>query len=319
MLVSIIVPTFNRAGMLLELLDSIVAQAHRPVEVVVVDDCSTDETCSVVKGFFAGRSGGTDVFHVYERLDRQSGAPATRNRGAALARGEALMFVDSDDLLAPSGLSELARRLGSGLRLGYTYGKVAITGESLVPTEWIGVVGDAFDPAPESVAGYHWHTMGALYRRDCLRRVGSWLETLSGSQDWEFQARVKLFGGQCEFVDTLVGYWRQHESGRVGATSFRPDYVTSVMKASDSILRNARQAGCCDDRLEEKLARRLALHAVEWGARGYLAEREECLAKARLALAGRRPKDAFLGVLLACPQFADRAVLRLIHLWQGRR
>ena len=173
-------------------------------------------------------------------------------------------------------------------------------------------VGKPFSSAPVDVAGYHWHTMGALYRRTYLDNVGPWNEELTGSQDWEYQARVKLAGGQGKFVDTVVGYWRQHSHERVGTRSFRYDYVRSVMTACASILRLARETGHCDSALERKLAKKLIAHAIELGASGYPAERFECLSQAASALR----ESAWLRAMVEClrftPSFADRWLWQLL-------
>ena len=94
---------------------------------------------------------------------------------------------------------------------------------------------------PSEIAGYHWHTMGAIYRKSYLEIVGPWNVEMTGSQDWEYQARVKLAGGKRKFVDSMVGYWRQHGGDRVGTAKFRPDYVKSVMIGCDSILASQRE------------------------------------------------------------------------------
>lgn len=319
MLVSLVIPTFNRAGLLLELLQSVVAQEHRPVEVVVVDDGSTDDTRAAAEGFFEGLPEECGLKLRYERLPARSGAQVARNRGVALAPGEAVMFVDSDDLLAPEGgLAALAAHLAADPARAYAYGKVAVTAGVLQPEGWSGCVGEAFQDVPAELAGYHWHTMGALYRRSALGCVGPWNEALTGSQDWEYQARVKLALGAGDFLDVLVGYWRQHELGRIGATSFRPDYVASVMKACDSILGHARRAGKCDRRLEEKIARRLVVHAVEWGANGRSAERKLCLRQARASLSDGGWLGALIALWGACPLVADRFAMRVLQRVQGR-
>jgi glycosyltransferase involved in cell wall biosynthesis len=311
--VSIVIPTFNRATMLRELMDSVAAQAHRPIEVVVVDDGSTDGTEDVVKEFFSACRHDDSLGHCYERLEDRSGAPVARNRGVALAQGDAVMFVDSDDLLATSGISALARCLSASADLAYAYGKVAITRDSLAESDWAGIVGGAFGATPAEIAGYHWHTMGALYRREFLERVGEWNEQLTGSQDWEFQARVKLAGGAGEFVDTLVGYWRQHDQWRVGATHFRPDYVTSVMVACQSIVSHAKDAGRCDRSLRNRIAKRLLIHALEWGANNHGLERRDCLALA----AQSAPIVGMWGVaarlMNGMPLAIDKAVMRRYH------
>lgn len=321
MRVSLVIPTFNRAEMLRELLVSVAAQSHRPVEVVIVDDASADDTADIVREFFAQQSHDDSLSHSYERLECQSGAPVARNRGVALAQGEAIMFVDSDDVLANDGIDALARRLEAEPRLAYAYGKVAITGHSVepAPNSWRGVVGEPFNMRPANVSGYHWHTMGALYRRECVERVGTWNVELTGSQDWEFQARVKMFGGAGAFVDTLVGYWRQHESGRVGATSFRPDYVESVMKACVSILRHAKMANRVDPKLSERVAMRLVVHAWEWGRHGFRKERSECFREAYAAIAGVSLMSAWIHCLWWLPSPLDGVFMRCYELRCGNR
>jgi hypothetical protein len=128
--------------------------------------------------------------------------------------------------------------------------------------------------------------MGALYRKSYLEEVGPWNLELTGSQDWEYQARVKLAGGRGLFVDTVVGYWRQHEGGRVGARKFRPDYVRSVVMACDVILDGARAKGKCDRSLQRRLAKKLIIHALESGAHGDQSLRRDCLSHAASAVLG---------------------------------
>jgi glycosyltransferase involved in cell wall biosynthesis len=209
-----------------------------------------------------------------------SGAQVARNLGISEARGAFLMFVDSDDVVAPEGLIQVLRHLQAKPELDYAYGKVQMTDEALQPLPAKVPVGAAFENVPVEVAGYHWHTMGPIYRRRCIEKVGLWNLELTGSQDWEYQARVKLFGGKGEFVDTLVGYWRQHTGGRVGTRSFRPDYVRSVMKACESIHSHAKKARKCDGALERRLAKKLIVHAIEWGANGYRKDKSLCLKQA---------------------------------------
>lgn len=281
MLVSIIIPTHNRAQLLSELLASIREQLHRPVEVLVVDDASTDHTQDVVDRF--KKDVGSDAgIVVTGSIMPKNGAQAARNEGIRLAQGEALMFVDSDDIFAPHGLAGLVCVLEQQPALAYAFGKVAITGATidLDPTAWRGVVGERFDGSSAGLAGYHWHTMGALYRRECLERVGKWNVDLTGSQDWEFQARVKAFGGSGSFVPVIVGYWRQHSKSRVGTSTFRPDYIENVMRACASIISHARKAGMCDKTLQYRIARRLLVHAVAFGGEGYTNMKKACLAQA---------------------------------------
>lgn len=102
--VSVVVPTYNRADLLLDAVNSVLAQTMLDLEVVVVDDGSTDQTRETVSQF------GEPVRYIYQA---NRGRSAARNRGIHEARGEYLLFLDSDDLLLPRSLEVLAYYLES--------------------------------------------------------------------------------------------------------------------------------------------------------------------------------------------------------------
>ena len=92
-LVSVIIPVYNGERFLAQALDSVCAQGYSPLEVIVVDDGSTDQTAKVVNGF------KDKVVYFFQ----QNGGPAAaRNRGIATAHGEFIAFLDADDLWAPN-------------------------------------------------------------------------------------------------------------------------------------------------------------------------------------------------------------------------
>ncbi len=95
-IVSVIIPTFNRSGMVREAVESVVSQTCGEFELIVVDDGSTDDTVAALKPYSASL-----------RLVRQEnrGVSAARNSGAAVAGGELLAFLDSDDLWLPEKLA----------------------------------------------------------------------------------------------------------------------------------------------------------------------------------------------------------------------
>jgi hypothetical protein len=200
------------------------------------------------------------------------------------ARGEMLLFCDSDDVLVATGVALLAEALSQNPALDYAFGKVVMTDATMVPLAGVEAIGGPFEESPFEIAGYHWHTMGALYRKSFLDKVGPWNLALTGSQDWEYQARVKLAAGRGLFVDTLVGFWRQHDGGRVGTRKFRSDYVRSVAIACDVILSKARAIGKCDRSLQRRLAKKLIIHALESGAHDDKAVRRDCLSQAAAAV-----------------------------------
>src|SRR5712664_390476 len=94
-LISCIIPVFNGERYLREALDSILAQTHRPVEIIVADDGSSDGTAAVVASY------GDHVHYLHQP---NAGPAAARNLGLSAARGEFVAFLDADDLWHPEKL-----------------------------------------------------------------------------------------------------------------------------------------------------------------------------------------------------------------------
>ena len=274
-------------------------------EFILVDDGSTDGTLELARTL-QDRYGKERITVI--PLGGNQGAQVARNRGMDAVRGEMLLFCDSDDVLVASGVKELAETLTQKPDLDYVYGKVVMTDDFLFPLDRVSEIGSSFEESPYEMAGYHWHTMGALYRKSYLEKVGPWNPALTGSQDWEYQARVKLAGGRGLFVDTLVGYWRQHEGGRVGARKFRPDYVRSVVTACDVILSGARAKGKCDRSLQRRLAKKLIIHALESGAHGDQSLRGICLSHAATAVSSDLSFSLVIKGLQLTPSCFDGAI-----------
>lgn len=112
MRVSLIIPNYNYARPLEECLRAALAQTHPDTEVIVVDDCSTDDSPRVAESF------GVRVIRTPENV----GAPGARNHGAAHADGDVLMFVDSDVALAPDAVARAVALLESDAGIGAVCG-----------------------------------------------------------------------------------------------------------------------------------------------------------------------------------------------------
>ncbi len=101
--ISAIIPTYNRAQMLRRAIDSVLAQAYAPSEIIVIDDGSIDNTREVAELY------GQAVHYVYQS---NSGVSAARNRGVKEAKCEWIAFLDSDDCWVPDHLSRIVRAIG---------------------------------------------------------------------------------------------------------------------------------------------------------------------------------------------------------------
>lgn len=102
--VSIIIPLYNSEKYIGECLDSILAQTLQNYEIIVVDDCSTDNSRAVVESYVAKFGRRLKLFS----MEKNSGKPSLpRNKGLLLSRGEYVLFVDNDDMITPTALEEL--------------------------------------------------------------------------------------------------------------------------------------------------------------------------------------------------------------------
>ena len=125
--VSVIIPVHNCERYLGEAIESVLDQTHSPLEIIVVDDGSTDCTADVTKSFAP---------HVRYVLQAQAGAPAARNRGAELARGEFLSYLDADDLWVEEKLERQTACLSDDPELDMVSGFVEQFISPDVDEEW---------------------------------------------------------------------------------------------------------------------------------------------------------------------------------------
>jgi glycosyltransferase involved in cell wall biosynthesis len=106
MLVSVIIPTYNRADMIGRTIDSINRQTYASIEIVVVDDGSTDHTDEVIESLSANSKR-----HIVYYKKLNGGCASARNRGLELANGELIAFLDSDDTWKPNAVESMVAAL----------------------------------------------------------------------------------------------------------------------------------------------------------------------------------------------------------------
>ncbi len=104
-LVSVIMPSYNTAKYIVDAIESVLAQTYAKWELVIIDDCSTDGTENVVKRY-------SDSRIKYIRNSKNVGAAISRNKAIAIARGEWIAFLDSDDIWMPEKLEKQLSFMG---------------------------------------------------------------------------------------------------------------------------------------------------------------------------------------------------------------
>ena len=219
-LVSIIMPAFNAGPWIEESLRSATAQTHPLIEILVIDDGSTDDTLARARRFAAHTARDVQV-----HTQPNAGAAAARNHGLRLARGEFIQFLDADDLLAPD---KIACQFGPLLAAGPdalasgTWGRFHdAPADTFWPDE---TVARATTGVEFLQLHYETNTMmqpGAwLAPRALLDRVGPWDETLSLNDDGEYFARVMLAASRLVPVPAARCHYR---SAGPGSLSRRRD------------------------------------------------------------------------------------------------
>ena len=125
-LVSIIMPSYNTGGYIKKALESVLAQTYSNWELIIVDDCSTDNTDEIVSAFF------TDARIHYIKNEKNSGAAISRNHALREAKGKWIAFLDSDDLWHPEKLERQIKFMcEKGYKFTYTDYSIQLNGNWL--------------------------------------------------------------------------------------------------------------------------------------------------------------------------------------------
>jgi glycosyltransferase involved in cell wall biosynthesis len=236
-LVSVIVPTYNRAQFLPDLLRSISWQTYRPIEFIVVDDGSTDHTADVVEAF-SQDMGSDDELEVHYFYQSNRGAPTARNRGLIESHGEYIQFLDSDDLLHPQKLEIHLRVLKCIPEADFAWSPIDwfIDGER-PDCEEHDIEGALrnLEEFEASLPGAASHPEGAFFRREACRTIGPWDENLERYQDWEYCFRIAAHRLQGARIRKPFYYARHHEESSIGSLRFGEKGVDRNLTALASI------------------------------------------------------------------------------------
>ncbi len=283
-LVSVVIPVFNRPAMVREAVQSALGQTYQPVEVLIVDDGSTDETPAVCDEIAAVNPGRIRVVH-----QANTGAGLAREAGRRLATGEFLQYLDSDDLLEPRKFEMQVRALRDHPDAGVAYGFTRYRRADGVaePDPWKGSGRIVETMFPTFLTGRWWDTPTPLYRRSVTDAAGPW-SGLRVEEDWEYDCRVAALGTRLVNVPEFVVEVRENpERGRRVTSSAASALLRDRAAAHLKILGHARSAGIGSEIPEmQHFARELFLLSRQCGASG-LSEESKALFDASRAASGR--------------------------------
>jgi len=215
-LVSVIIPTYNRAKYLIEAMDSVYNQTYRPIELIVIDDGSTDNSSEKVEVWYARRSTDKDFRFIYLCQSENRGAPAARNLGAIKSLGQFIVFHDSDDIMDVNRIQLQTKRIiqeNAELCEGSWKSLPPETKSYRCQSQPSDLLLDFFE---NRVSGA---TVCWMIRRDLMCQVGPWDESLVCYQDIDLTFRLLTIRPKVSFEPDSVVLLRKQHNGRI--TSIR--------------------------------------------------------------------------------------------------
>jgi hypothetical protein len=308
-LVSTIIPVHNRSDLLREAVATVLAQTYRPIEIVIVDDGSTDDTAAVAEDL--ARSNPESILVVHQP---NAGPGAARQRGLDRARGSFIQFLDSDDLLLPGKFAAQVGALRQQPDCQISYGPSLEENHAIQPVQRRGPMRGTGQVRttlfPHLLVERWWTTSCPLYRRDLLDRIGPWRSWIN-EEDWEYDARAGATGARLAWVPEEVSVRRIHlADGHLSDEGCEdPRKLSHRALAQASLFHCARQAGVAHDTPEmRQFVRAAFLLSRQCGLAG-VDDASRSLFQLARAASGRRRQQS--------PEFLLYGLLASLVGWRG--
>lgn len=246
MKVSVIIPLYNAENYIKECIDSVINQTYQNIEIIVVDDGSTDASLDMVKSMYGGDE------RVIIISQENKGGCAARNVGIQRAAGDYVQFLDADDKLDENKIQsqmELLKNLRYPTDI-LVFSKWSLLESSLteMPSNQTAIWHDYKDPIDLLVdfALFHCSLPPSAYliSIEMINKVGGWDETLKRNQDGDFFARVIKEATSIRFSDGAMAYYRSTTPNSVSKTLdplYADSWIRSLITISDIIIKSKHQ------------------------------------------------------------------------------
>lgn len=180
-MISVIIPTYNRAHLLPITLQSVLAQTYTDYEIIVIDDGSTDDTAQVMTKYPKVK---------YIKHDRNLGVSEARNTGLKAANGDYIAFIDSDDIMLPDKLEkQIDAIMKANNNVGLVYSpaiRVTEISAEIIPKQLKS--GNVFNDALK--LKWHYFLQSMLIKHECFKNVGDFDNRLKVAEDFEMLLRI---------------------------------------------------------------------------------------------------------------------------------
>lgn len=310
-LVSTIIPVYNRPEMVRVAVDSVLAQTYRPIEIILINDGSTDESSQVLDALAAAHP---DVIHV---IHKENGGPGlAREAGRQIVQGEFIQYLDSDDWLLPNKFADQVSALRAHPECGIAYGISRVVDDQGAvlwePSKWTGHRIDYLFPG--LLVDRWWHTHTPLFRREVSDAAGAWPK--QRPEDWDLEARMGAHRTRLVFVDQVLSCQRNHPSAQRVSRGDQDAYLRDEAWFLPRLFACALAAGVPMDAPEMKhFARWVFMTARYLGASGESACASDLMRLARRASASNSLDMTIVNLMarLFGWRFTGRLFTRIDH------
>lgn len=230
--ITIVVPVYNRAKLVVRTLDSIYAQTHRPISLIIVDNNSSDDSAAIVSQW-ATEHNSTD-FSVSVTSETHPGAAAARNHGLSLVDTPLVMFFDSDDTMRPGLVEQYLHHFNRHPDAEIIY-TAAYTHDLKGNTYKLKIT--RHHPLRNHIYHSILKTAGYACHTSLIRRVGAWDTDMRGWDDWVLGIRLLLATDKAYFMPgTYIDIYSQVESITATDFSSRPRLWEDALDRADMII-----------------------------------------------------------------------------------
>jgi glycosyltransferase involved in cell wall biosynthesis len=234
--VSVVIPAYNAEKYLERSISSLVTTQYSPLELIVIDDGSTDGTFELAKRLTCRN--GQRLLVAQHPLGRNCGVSASRNLGIQLSSGELVSFLDADDTVEPWRFDHAASILSQQPDVDAVYETASVIVEdSSQSSDWVDEAKFGLSTAAQGINllkslihGIPWHTSAITVRRSLLERTGGFNKRLSIAEDCELWMRMVVAGTVVPGdLSRSVSHYRRH-SGSLFSLSLdrKLDYLVAL-------------------------------------------------------------------------------------------
>jgi len=217
--VSIIITCFNYGRYLADAINSCLEQSYPPLEVIIVNDGSTDNTAEVADSF---KNTKIPIFYIKQE---NKGLSSARNAGCRIANGNYLLNLDADD------------------KINIDFIKKTIGVDDIVGT-WLQEFGDSnviwkslkvYPQAEDFLKNNHLNCC-SLFKKEVFDRTGGYDENMkSGYEDWEFWMRATKAGYECTVIQEVLFYYRKHGKSMIDIAKEKHNEILNYILTKNAI------------------------------------------------------------------------------------